>query len=290
MKKIKHGDKSRLALAVFCLGGVVLSGAGHAAVIKINITAEAGISGLTSRAYRDTTTILASAGWAGDWKSVIVQGDGGAYDTGDKFLGFCTDIGNSNGSGTYDYVPTNFSTAPSPSPTGDNNGYAPDPSWANGGTSGQRASLVYNNNVASVELVGSALVNGVSLTQAERRSALAIAIWESLYESVATPVAGSFDVTTRGTGRGFIVTGSGAPVTRVLNAANFWLTPLNSGGTGSDLTWFKEQMTPDVQSLIGPPNPVPEPATYIAGALLLLPLVANTLRARRKQISRRFTV
>lgn len=263
-----------------CVGSFAFTQASWATV-EIRVTALASVNGLNSSVYNGAS-VLNSSGWAGGWDATIMSGPQAGF----NFLSFCTDIGNTMGNGTWTYEPTTFSSASDP---GNNNGIPPDPSWANGGTSGQRASLIYNNNKLLAETAGTISINSVSTTQLQRRSALAIAIWEALYEDAST---GLFSVSTKNVGgRGYQVTASGTDANNARDTANFWLMALNganAGSLGPNVTWFAEQepgspgpIAPgDVQSLMAPASAVPEPATYLAGALLALPFLASTVRTR----------
>jgi hypothetical protein len=234
------------------------------ATIEINVTAVAGVR-LSSQAWSGAS-VLASSGWSGAWNAEIMSGP----NTGFKFLSFCTDMGNTMVNGTWTYEQTGFSAANN---TGNNDGIAPDPSWANFGVSGQRASLIYNNNIGSVN-------------SAISRTAMAIAIWEALYEDGLGTGGVGFNVSTKNTdtlGRGFTVTATNPDAVAAVAMANSWLGALNGGALGGNFTWFAEMETPDVQSLIGPILPVPEPGTYLAGALLLLPILASRVNAWRRK-------
>jgi hypothetical protein len=117
---------------------------------------------------------------------------------------------------------------------------------------------------------------------------MAIGIWELLYENIGG-IGGPgtwHDVSTRqstGIGtRSFMASGSSV----VLGLANYWIDQGEAVNfPGYDYTWFAERQTPDVQSLVGPWAPIPEPTTVLAGALLLLPFAASTIRFVRKNRS-----
>lgn len=242
------------------------------ATLDIKVVVQNGVANgsLNSKAY-DSATVLASTGWAGAWTATITGGDvGGNYDINDTWLAFCTDLGNTMSSTlTYKYDPKPFSA-------GDPNAAnPPDPKWAQA-NAGLFASKIYDAHVAEID------------TPIER-SAMAIAIWEVLYEN--SPANGEpYDVLTKGSGRGFVVTTSTGSTTlgdfsadaqSAIKKANDWLDAIG-GQTGPPKTWFAEADTRNPQSILGPENPVPEPGTYIAGALLLLPFFASTIRAVRR--------
>ncbi len=256
---------------------------------EINVTALSGVNHITSTAYGEKTTwwgakeqyVMSSSSWAGAWNATIKSGD--AAGGPNNFLGFCLDIGNSMSDNTpynpsYTYKAQSFVSG-SGTTGGNNDGAPPDPTWATA-SSGQRAAWIYSTYVSTVN------------TAAER-SAMCIAIWESLYEG-----SGTFGVTTKSTtGRTFSVCGSGLSVMTeqgksVADLANSWLLA-SVGADFSKLTsiWWAEAECHDVQSILGPgPTPipdggdpvVPEPSTIIAGALLLLPFGASTIKRIRK--------
>lgn len=259
-------------MLVGCAGSLAVANVGQAALTQIKTVAVNGTA-MTSKAYSGSTEV-GSSGWAGSWTATIVNPQPGGYavlpspfSPGFTFTAFCTDIGNANANGTYNYERLAFSSAATSTPEGT----APDPDWANS-LSGQRAAWVYNTYVGAV-------------VDANSRAAMCIAIWEALYEG-----SGTFDVKNRGTaaggddttGRTFVVTGLDA----VLDLANSWLAAgVTANFYGYDYSWFAERQTPDVQSLIGPGTPIPEPSTVIAGLLLLLPFGASTIRTLRKNRS-----
>lgn len=104
--------------------------------------------------------------------------------------------------------------------------------------------------------------------------ALQIAVWAALYN---TDSSGNL------TGTRFSTVFGGVDDTE--NTAATYLTMLPSGGAGSYVGYMlkpSEGNPPSGQELIFNPTPVPEPTTMIAGALLLLPFGASTIRFLRK--------
>ena len=135
----------------------------------------------------------------------------------------------------------------------------------------QYAAQLYTNNAGGIMAA-----NGSWLDKA-KGAALQLAIWEVLYEYDTT---GGFNVMS---GSGFKVTSASTAVTV---AAQNMLTGLSYGNPDINLnTTFwnatdKNGNARSNQDLIGPFQPVPEPTTVIAGALLLLPFLASTLRRK----------
>jgi len=115
----------------------------------------------------------------------------------------------------------------------------------------------------------------------EQKAALQLAVWSALY-----------DTTDNGTVTGSRFSFSGGDATAVAQA-NSWLSALNTqadagnfGYTGyllspSSLTANGANSEPPQELFIGA-APVPEFSTVIAGALLLLPLGASTMRILRR--------
>jgi hypothetical protein len=139
----------------------------------------------------------------------------------------------------------------------------------------QYAAELYKNYAGTIP------AGGWNTAQKAEGSALQLAIWEVLYEYGS---AGGFNL---GTGTGFKVTsGSSSIIAR----ANVMLSSLNYGSPDVSLTttfWNAVKSGTDAssrssQDLIGPIAPVPEPTTVIAGALLLLPFLASTVRLKRQ--------
>lgn len=239
---------------------------------------------MTSQAFLGNSLVYRSQ-WSGSWRATIVnpQPAGFAvppapYQPGFQFTAFCTDIGNVMGNGTYNYTAAAFSSADLNSPEGT----SPDPNWANS-FSGGRAAWLYNTFVSKVDATGNLPINNLVTTQADRRAAMAIGIWELLYENIGS-VGTGYDVASRQNfgvnSRSFVAAGSQT----VLDLANYWIDQGESAHFAPpyDYTWFQEQQTPDVQSIIGPTPVVPEPGTILAGALLLLPFGASALRRMRR--------
>lgn len=256
--------KTKLAVAICCLGSLAAANVGQAALTQIYVTSNSGVGGLTSTAY-DSTYGNASSGWAGSWDAKITGGfiPSGAPALNATWQSFCMDIGNSMGSGqTYNYTASTFSSGNPPAND------PPDPRWVAGG--GSKAGYLYG------------LYNGVATT-ATLRSALAIAIWEVLYESSGT-YSVSDSISLHNPTKGFAVISDGSnPANNAIAQANAWLTAAGSFAGAPNTTWWKESVElGDPQSLIGGISAVPEPSTYVAGGLLLLPFLFSTIRRRLK--------
>jgi hypothetical protein len=284
---------TKLVIAVSCL--LAAANGSWGALTYIQVTALNGVNNINSTAYLNDqmlvvspgssggAAITASSSWSGAWVADIKSGPG--YGSADPFLGFCTDIANqmpNSGSGGYAYEAHLFSDgAYGGMSNPETGGNPPDPNWANSG-SGGRAAWVYNTYIGVVKTA----TDNNAANAAALRSAMAIAIWEALYEG-----SGTFDVKSKSTsGRSFAASGSGLDTivsvnTTIAQLANSWL---NSGAplwAGFNSTWWAEQSSTgygDVQSLMGPVSAVPEPTTVVAGLLLLLPFGASTLRTFRR--------
>lgn len=258
--------KTVLAVAICCLGSLVATNVGWAALSQLNISYPS-LSG-----YRFGMVVQATSKrvYAVPFAAGRVGGDSLPTGHPDPFITFCMDI--------------DFKLA---------NGY-----WKSGSfsdvslTSDSGAlrqgipSLQYAAELYATYAGGIMPVSGnwalASTAQKNQGSALQLAIWEVLYEY---PITGGFSL---GTGTGFKVTsGDGS----IISSANTMLASLTYGTPDPSLnTTFWNAAKADgsarsSQDLIGPFAPVPEPTTCVAGALLLLPFLASTVRVWRKSQS-----
>jgi len=172
---------------------------------------------------------------------------------------FCTDVGVNWTSGSA-YTAVQFAGQ-----TGVN------PTWANTPASIQNASFLYNNyfipNAAAFEADGN-LGAGMQL-----------AIWKLLYDTKADGTVGTLD----NINGSFRATGFGSGVAQ----ANILLNYVNTArGNGTFVqyidTWLKPDLGNSQGMIYNALTPVPEPTTMIAGALLLVPFGASTLRTFRR--------
>jgi hypothetical protein len=206
--------------------------------------------------------------YAGAFNVTIVNNTTGGASF--NLLTFCTDIDvywMANGQSSQAYKVMNFSTS-----TG------VDPTWPAGTKAVQNAAWIYNTQF---------LPNAGTMNNYQA-AAIQLAIWAALYDTEATGVnAGKLDSTTVTAGEfqesGFnsqTVTDANNILSALQAVAGtsatsgyneYWLAPVNGSGQVAALS----------QGLIAP-MPVPEPTTLIAGALLMLPFGASTLRFLRK--------
>jgi hypothetical protein len=115
---------------------------------------------------------------------------------------------------------------------------------------------------------------------ADQGAGLALAMYEALYDSTG------YGTTASGDGKFYVTSGlSGG----VLTAYNTYLGALNTASSAANVSAnlgsgyvLRSTETGAGQDLIWDVSPVPEPTTMIAGALLLLPVGASTLRILRK--------
>jgi hypothetical protein len=136
----------------------------------------------------------------------------------------------------------------------------------------QNASYLWNT-------YGMNIVNSVSpiATKNAEAAALEFAIWTALYDSTAYGVVGSSPWHPNGLG------------TTVTSYYNTYLTALNATGgniplyTGNILRGTDFTQSGQQQEFLMLGTPIPEPTTILAGALLLLPFGASTLRILRKR-------
>ena len=193
-----------------------------------------------------------------------VSGDAGMPDS---FLTVCTDIGGTLLLGrSYGYS----ASTPFDGQSGVN------PTWGAGNQSGLISAA---NAMAGVQAAAnlfythSSILSSGSLTE---KSALQLAIWEALYDTTAGGTTYGLDG-----GRFKINSGNAAAVT----LASTWL-----GAIDPNASYVGYLLKPDPalqfgyvgQEVFYNVSAVPEASTVIAGALLLLPLAASSLRILRK--------
>jgi hypothetical protein len=145
------------------------------------------------------------------------------------------------------------------------------PSWGNG-VSPENADLA---SKAAAYLVYKSGVNEASAP--ERFQALQLAVWEALYD---TPSTLSF-----ATGR-FKVNGVASTIREEAQVYLDNLILARKSGAVPEMQFqilVGDATNQELFFEIGTINPVPEPATIFAGALLLLPLGVSTYRILRKQ-------
>ncbi|NOS70499.1 MAG: hypothetical protein HOP33_11270 [Verrucomicrobia bacterium] len=169
------------------------------------------------------------------------------------------------------------------------------PNWGYGNSGGgalvnpATASLAIQNAARVFDLHKAVLASGTT----QDRAALQLAVWEALYDT-GNPLGYSF-IDTTGTGGRFEASRSAGNAARV--TALSWLNGLydSSGNlkpfqpyTGSLLQPLLANGQPNsgAQEMMGTLTaPVPEPTTIIAGALLLLPFGASTIRFLRRNVA-----
>jgi hypothetical protein len=189
----------------------------------------------------------------------------------DPFVTFCLDINTILGNGWWDSgsfsAVTALGTAVDTVPPIDPNNPTT-PAIRNIATGLNSAANLYAHYAGGI-----LNANGTWADQA-KGAALQLAIWEVLYEN---PVNG-YNVDS---GSGFYVSSGDAGIR---STANTMLTTWGAADMNIDTTFWNavnaDGSFRSSQDLIGPMTPVPEPTTFIAGGLLLLPFLASTLRRR----------
>ena len=151
------------------------------------------------------------------------------------------------------------------------------PTWGAGNQSGLTSSA---NSMAAIQAAAnlfythSSVLTSGSLTE---KAALQLAVWEALYDTTAGSSAYGLD------GGRFKINSGNDPSAIIL--ASTWL-----GGIDPNALYAGYLLNPDPtqqygyagQEVFYNVSPVPEASTIIAGALLLLPLAASTVRVLRK--------
>jgi len=148
----------------------------------------------------------------------------------------------------------------------------------------QNASWLYNK-VFEANLTQFVNPDGTQTAQqVENSVAMQFAIWGALYDGKSD---GSGQTTLGfGSGRFQVVGNTSFGGSGMITIADGYLTSLNaartSGFTTYNDTWLKPNDGDSQGMLYNSLTPVPEPTTLLAGALLLLPFGASTLRLARK--------
>jgi len=198
----------------------------------------------------------------------------GAYPT-TPFWSTCLSPGGLLDSGSYNYTLETYAAA--------NGGLNPSAQWA-GYVSGVTPGYGIQNAQYLWRLYGAGVMSGAYGNKNDAGAGLALAMYAALYNSTAyaaAPSSGSFKVTTASSGATADMTSflnglaaAGAATVQANSALGYVFegTNPNNDGTGG----------PTGQELIINYSPVPEPTTMVAGALLLLPFGASTVRFFRK--------
>jgi hypothetical protein len=174
---------------------------------------------------------------------------------------FCTDVGvDWNNGPNVAYTAKTFAGS---------DGVAP--SWSTMPQAIQNAAWIYKNF-----FLNATFTPGQQSSE-DAAAGVQLAIWKALYD---TSSGGLLSSTTFTTGKLQASGFSG------ISDAQTYLTDLNNARNGGTFTSYSETWLDPVngnsQGLIYSPTVVPEPTTLIAGALLLLPFGASTLRFMRK--------
>jgi hypothetical protein len=186
-----------------------------------------------------------------------------------SFVTVCTDIG-----GTV-YLGQNYVYS---DPTVFNNQSGIRPSWGAGNAG--MGSLSQANASAAIQAAADIFFHhqGVLTTGSiTDRAALQLAVWEALYDTTAG--SSTLDL---GTGR--FTVNSGADALAISTAAS-WIAAVDANAEYAGFLLIPDPESQHglvAQEVFYNITPVPEPTTLIAGALLLLPFGASTLRFVRK--------
>jgi hypothetical protein len=254
--------KSTKALALVCASAWSVS-AGHAAVTTSYTIADGG-----SEPFKMTWDTHTGVAFAGALSFTKVSGIGPS-----GFLTVCTDIGAVLSPGfpyLYDSNPAIFNGHDGIRPT-----------WGAGNQNSPPNPVNQANAAAGIQAAADIYYNHYQYAfshSASDKAALQLAVWEALYDTTA----GGSPSLSLASGRFKVILGD----TAAINEASLWLSQVNYSAR-----YAGSLMEPDPQMQNGflaqevffGVTPVPEPTTMIAGALLLLPFGASTLRFVRKK-------
>jgi hypothetical protein len=244
-------NMKRLIITVCCLGSLAATNVGWASLTQLSINSSYSVGNQTVRQGNVNHSTTATA-------FVATRTSGAPLPTGhpDPFLTFCLSIDGSLSS------PSGWQSAGFSDPLATDGLRKTDSLY--------RAANLYSHFGAGVLSLGLTTYAGKV-----EGAALQLAIWEVLYEDASF----EYDVTTsQSSDSGFRVTSG---IAGVNTRANEMLTGQWSAINKNIETTFWNADGGN-QDLIGPMTPVPEPATILAGALLLLPFGASTLRVLRR--------
>jgi hypothetical protein len=202
--------------------------------------------------------------WAGSFNATIVDaGDPRPEGYPDTWMAFCMDLRSPLVTRTaYEYEAKTFAEGNPP------DGGPHNPAWLMDG--GHKAAYLYNTFLSQV-------------TSGNSAAAMAIAIWEVLYDTGENVSANGLNAQS-----GYKVLGD----TAVVNLAQGWLNAAAQDQFGFadgiwdySMTWWAEADPRDPQSLLGPMGPgytpTPEPAEYVLLGLSLAGIAFGYQRVRR---------
>lgn len=254
---------------------------GAALIVAAQGTSQAGLSyfdisyyadyGVTVKAQNFTHTTLATA-----FSANRTAGAALPINHTDPFVTFCLDINTSLASGWWQSG--GFSAVPSTTTIGDPNNPT-GPAIRNVTSGLNSAANLYKHYAGGV---GHASGNGSTMVWDNKLdgAALQLAIWEVLYDTTGTYNVNQDGSAGNNANEFYVSSGS----TAVRNRANAMLAAWSSPDWSTDTTFWNAVTSSGAfrssQDLIGPFAPVPEPGTFIAGGLLLLPFLASTLRRK----------
>lgn len=233
------------------------------------VSAQAGMTQIDVSWYGDYSARLVAQGYnhltsASAIKAQRVGGDEAPTGHSNPFVTFCLDVNNVTADGWWAFgsMDDTLLTAQSP------------------GAQRQEESLYRVANLYSQFSSGILDVGNNMWVGKKQGAALQLAIWEVLYENPSNGYSLNQEA-----GSGFYVTEVDE---EVRGLANLYLSSAWTQADKTLATTFWNAANEDgshraSQDLIGPMMPVPEPASIIAGALLLLPFLASTAARMRRR-------
>ncbi|HEX5222394.1 MAG TPA: hypothetical protein VFZ59_22765 [Verrucomicrobiae bacterium] len=259
--KMNRMSQGSIAAALTAFSLLLSNGTSHGAFVDYSASYSGTDTLSTFGVTWDTKTGATVAG------AILLTKSSGDASMPGSFLTVCLDIGGTLlMNRTYGYS----ASTPFAGQSGIN------PLWGSGNADGLKNSA---NAMAAIQAAANLFYTHSSVLSSgtsTERAALQLAVWEALYDTAAgSQTYGLSD------GRFQITSGNAAAIT----LASTWLSAVDPNALYVGYLLKpdpSQQYGTDGQEFFFNVSPVPEASTVIAGALLLLPFAASTVRALRK--------
>jgi len=259
MIKINRAARGTITAALTACFLLLFGGISRGAFVDYSAANSGGLSGFNVTWDGNIVSTVAGA--------IVMTKDSGDASMPNSFLTVCLDIGGTLLLGTsYGYS----ASTPFAGQSGIN------PLWGSGNQGGLNNSadaMAAIQAAANIFYTHSSVLSGGTSTE---KAALQLAVWEALYDTTAGGTTYGLD------GGRFKINSGNADA---INLASTWLSAVDPNALYAGYLLKpdpSQQHETDGQEVFFNVTPVPEASTVIAGALLLLPLAASTVRILRK--------